>query len=110
MKELEHLILGDKDAYFRSFEEFSSIPVDWNVGNAPILNEIPQQKTIERPFTLSGHGTFEGKNMTTMTFEPTELEGWWFDRVDKVNELPMSSDDPGKYLFEIIPRKYTSTR
>lgn len=23
----------------------------------------------------------------------------------KVNELPLNSDDPGKYLFEIVPRK-----
>lgn len=26
-------------------------------------------------------------------------------RFSKVNELPPNSDDPGKYLFEIIPRK-----
>lgn len=25
----------------------------------------------------------------------------------KVNELPLNSDDPGKYLFEIVPRKKT---
>lgn len=27
-------------------------------------------------------------------------------RFSKVNELPLNSDDPGKYLFEIIPRKH----
>lgn len=26
-------------------------------------------------------------------------------RHSKVNELPLNSDDPGKYLFEIVPRK-----
>lgn len=26
-------------------------------------------------------------------------------RFSKVNELPLTSDDPGKYFFEIIPRK-----
>lgn len=27
-------------------------------------------------------------------------------RFSKVNELPLNSDDPGKYLFEIVPRKH----
>lgn len=29
-------------------------------------------------------------------------------RHSKVNELPLNSDDPGKYLFEIVPRKHES--
>lgn len=28
-------------------------------------------------------------------------------RFCKINELPLNSDEPGKYLFEIIPRKNT---
>ncbi len=89
MNELEHIIFGNKETYNRSFDEFSAIPVDWNVGDAPVLNAKPMQRTIKNPFTLSGHGTFEGKNTTTITFEPTDLEGWWFDRVDKPDELPI---------------------
>lgn len=33
------------------------------------------------------------------------LQGVIHVSFSKVNELPLSSDDPGRYLFEIVPRK-----
>lgn len=47
-----------------------------------------------------------------MCFPLFEVFFFFFDpqaviqiRHSKVNELPLNSDDPGKYLFEIVPRK-----
>ncbi|XP_045890844.1 rho GTPase-activating protein 25 [Micropterus dolomieu] len=45
---------------------------------------------------------------STLTYhkddKETTVQGVIQLRFSKVNELPLSSDDPGKYLFEIIPR------
>lgn len=45
---------------------------------------------------------------STLTYhkddKETTVQGVIQLRFSKVNELPQSSDDPGKYLFEIIPR------
>nr|XP_046242220.1 rho GTPase-activating protein 25 [Scatophagus argus] len=45
---------------------------------------------------------------STLTYhkddKETTVQGIIQLRFSKVNELPLSSDDPGKYLFEIIPR------
>uniref|UniRef100_A0A3B3CLW6 Rho GTPase activating protein 25 n=1 Tax=Oryzias melastigma TaxID=30732 RepID=A0A3B3CLW6_ORYME len=47
---------------------------------------------------------------STLTYhkddKETTVQGVIQLRFSKVNELPPSSDDPGKHLFEIIPRKY----
>jgi UDP-3-O-acyl-N-acetylglucosamine deacetylase len=89
MNDFGRMLTGDAEIFNRSFEEFSAIPVDWDVGTAAAPETWPKQRTIESPFTLSGPGTFEGKNMTTVTCEPTDQEGWWFDRIDKPDELPI---------------------
>lgn len=109
MTDFGRILVGDPDVLKNSYEEFAKIPVDWNVGSAPILETRPKQRTIEKPFTLSGRGTFEGKNMTTITFEPTDKEGWWFDRIDKPDELPIRISirnvwTTGKIVSNIVMR------
>ena len=48
------------------------------------------QRTITRPVTVRGPGTFFGKSMRTVTFEPTGQEGWWFERTDVRDALPFA--------------------
>lgn len=109
MTDFGRILAGDTEILKRSYDEFSNIPVDWDVGPAPILETRPMQRTIEKPFTLSGRGTFEGKNTTSITFEPTDQEGWWFDRVDKPDELPIRCSirnvwTTGKIVSNIVLR------
>jgi UDP-3-O-acyl-N-acetylglucosamine deacetylase len=39
--------------------------------------------------SISGPGTFMGKATRTITFDPTQLEGWWLDRTDLPGSLPI---------------------
>ena len=72
-----------------SYEEFNRIPVDLDLTDQPSHPPRTQQKTIAEPVSVSGPGTFAGKSTTTITFEPTEREGWWLDRADQPNSLPI---------------------
>jgi UDP-3-O-[3-hydroxymyristoyl] N-acetylglucosamine deacetylase len=65
-------------------------PVDWDRMEEANPSECSRkQTTIERPVTLQGRGTFFGKSIRTLTLCPTELEGWWFERTDLPDSLPV---------------------
>jgi len=83
------LLASDEKIYSSSFEEFSRIPVDLDLTDQPSHPPRIQQKTIAEPVSVSGPGTFAGKSVTTITFEPTDREGWWLDRTDLPNSLPI---------------------
>ena len=80
---------GDADRLQASRQVFTSMPVDWDLmADAP--PEMPLvQRTIARPVAVTGPGTFLGKATRTLNFEPTEKEGWWFNRTDLPNTLPV---------------------
>ena len=47
-----------------------------------------RQTTLSRPVTVQGPGTFFGKHIRTLTFEPCESGGWWIERGDQADVLP----------------------
>ena len=86
------ILSGTKDDVCRSYDKWRNQPVDWDLTSEPIKcqpEESPDkfQTTIRSPVSVTGPGTFFGNKSRTMTFEPTTMYGWWFDRID----LP---DDP----------------
>lgn len=83
------LLAGDSNILAASYDEFNSIPVDLNLGEQPSAPARTERQTIAQPVTVSGPGTFAGKSTTTITFEPTEREGWWLDRTDQPDSLPI---------------------
>lgn len=46
--------------------------------------------TLAAPFTVTGPGTFFGKAQRTLHFEPTARQGWWLDRRDLPDMLPIA--------------------
>ncbi len=69
---------------------WASQPVDWDrmdESHPPGLSR--PQTTIERSVTVKGRGTFLGKSTRTLTLCPTEMEGWWFERTDLPDSLPV---------------------
>lgn len=65
-------------------------PVDWDrMDEAKPYAVAREQCTIERPVTVRGCGTFFGKSIRTLTFCPTDMEGWWFERTDLADSLPV---------------------
>lgn len=83
------LLGGNEDILAASYRKFNNIPVDLNLSDQPTHPPRTQQKTIAEAVSVSGPGTFAGKSTTTITFEPTDREGWWLDRTDQPDSLPI---------------------
>jgi UDP-3-O-acyl-N-acetylglucosamine deacetylase len=83
------LLAGNGGILSASYEEFNRIPVDLDLTDQPTHPPRTHQKTIAGPMSVSGQGTFARKSTTTITFEPTDREGWWLDRADKPGSLPI---------------------
>lgn len=65
-------------------------PVDWDrMDEAQAMPSPRMQTTIERPVKVSGRGTFFGKSIRTLSLCPTDMEGWWFERADLPDSLPV---------------------
>lgn len=82
------LLEGDALEMDRQFESFQAQPVDqeW----IPEIGEADRfQTTIAAPVSVTGPGTFFGRAQRTLNFEPTNKEGWWFDRTDLPQAMPI---------------------
>lgn len=84
------LLSGPVAALEKGVRAWSSHPVDWDMlGEARPIAPVRLQTTIERAATVSGRGTFFGKSLRTLTLCPTDMEGWWFERTDLPDSLPV---------------------
>lgn len=83
------LLGGDADTLRRSVDEFMALPVDQEVEWGRRWPQTDRLTTLNDAFAITGPGTFFGKAYRTLTFEPAERDGWWFDRVDRRHELPI---------------------
>lgn len=83
------LLKGNEAVMRAASEEFRRIPVDLDWTNRPDPAPRALQTTIARPVTLSGRGTFSNKTVSTITFEPSDIEGWRLDRSDLPDSLPI---------------------
>jgi UDP-3-O-acyl-N-acetylglucosamine deacetylase len=83
------ILLGDSEAIEASIAQLNKQPVDWDLSEKEVEPLRKKQTTIARSATISGPGTFMGKATRTITFEPTDMEGWWLDRTDLPGSLPI---------------------
>jgi UDP-3-O-acyl-N-acetylglucosamine deacetylase len=82
------LLQGEASEMDRQFENFQTQPVDqeW----IPELSEADRfQTTISRPVSVTGPGTFFGRVQRTLHLHPATTEGWWFDRTDLPDAMPI---------------------
>jgi UDP-3-O-acyl-N-acetylglucosamine deacetylase len=84
------LLSGSVEDARRGYDAWQRQPVDWDLtdGAAPVVGR--NQRTIAQPVTVRGPGTFFGRTIRTLTFEPTDMEGWWFERSDLPDVLPFA--------------------
>jgi UDP-3-O-[3-hydroxymyristoyl] N-acetylglucosamine deacetylase len=87
--ETGRLLGGDADMLHRSVKEFQALPVDREMQWEAASGFPTDATTLGGTFSVTGPGTFFGRAHRTLTFEPTERDGWWFDRVDRKHELPI---------------------
>lgn len=83
------ILMGDDEAIKASYAQMAQQPVDWDLSDKPVPPLRKTQTTLEKSTTISGPGTFMGKAVRSISFEPTELEGWWLDRADMPGSLPI---------------------
>lgn len=83
------ILTGSIEDLRRSYDLLQAQPVDWDLSGDGAPDGHRLQRTIARPVSVSGPGTFLGKATRTLTFEPTDLEGWWFVRDDLPDCLPV---------------------
>ncbi|AKJ63376.1 UDP-3-O-acyl-N-acetylglucosamine deacetylase [Kiritimatiella glycovorans] len=81
--------MGDRALLRESAERFVRIPVDLDLGSDEPVAAPGPQCTLDEPVTLSGPGTFSHKGTTTVRLEPTDGPGWWLNRSDIPDALPL---------------------
>ena len=84
-----HILGGSLDDLRRAYDRMQAQPVDWDLPYTGAGTGHRLQRTLAKPVTVSGPGTFLGKATRTLTFSPTDLEGWWFSREDLADSLPV---------------------
>lgn len=83
------LLVGEPETLRRSWDAFQAIPVDHDRLDETTSPAPERASTIEREVSVEGPGTFLGKAIRKVTFAPTHLPGWWFDRTDLPEALPV---------------------
>lgn len=83
------ILAGSIEDLHPAYDRLQKQPVDWDLTDSGAPDGHSLQRTIERSVSVSGPGTFLGKATRTLTFEPTDLEGWWFVRDDLPDCLPV---------------------
>ena len=84
------LLGGSAAALEQGIRAWKNQPVDWDMlDEAQPIDLGRSQTTIERAATVQGRGTFFGKSLRTLTLCPTDMEGWWFERTDLPDSLPV---------------------
>lgn len=87
--EIGRVLLGEGDEIRRGVDQWSALPVDMTMRSPGAVPVGEHQTTLAGPFHVTGPGTYSGKDVSTLYFEPTDAEGWWFDRIDHKEELPV---------------------
>ena len=84
------LLGGSVAALEQGVRAWKNQDVDWDMmDEAKPVDVSRPQTTIERPAEVAGRGTFFGKSIRKLELCPTDMEGWWFERTDLPDSLPV---------------------
>ena len=84
------VLSGPADRLEAGVRAWKAQAVDWDrMDEAQVQDPSRVQTTTERPVSVSGRGTFFGKSIRTLSLCPTDMEGWWFERADLPDSLPV---------------------
>ena len=86
---LGQVLAGDPDQLARSHEAMQAIPVDQEMPAEKGFKPVPDLTTIRDSVSVTGPGTFLGKAKRTLVFVPSSEPGWWLDRRDLPDSLPI---------------------
>ncbi len=82
------VLQGEAAQLDSALQRFQNQPVDWEW--MPVQSSEPDRRTtIGAAVNVTGPGTYFRRAQRTLYFEPTTKEGWWFDRTDLPESLPI---------------------
>lgn len=73
----------------RAYAEYESFSVDQDWSGDDPAPRLAKPRTIAHPVEVSAPGTFSKNAIRTLKLEPTELSGWWLQRSDIPDSLPI---------------------
>lgn len=85
------ILAGDKAAIEAAVAKWAAQPIDETrlvEGNETGFS--PKRTTIGKTVSITGPGTFHGKSQRTLVFKPTTRKGWWINRSDQPEQLPIA--------------------
>jgi len=85
------VLRGTEADIVAAYERWSEQPVDqeWSSEPGSDATYSPMETTLAEPVSLTGPGTYRSKAQRTVTFRPSKANGWWFDRNDLPDSLPI---------------------
>jgi len=83
------VLKGSEERILRAFEKWSQQAVDQEMTGDDSCESGGLQTTIGKPFSVTGPGTFFGRTESTLTFLPSREPGWWIDRSNLADCLPI---------------------
>lgn len=91
MKEVlspDTLLRGDREEFRRAVDAWSAQAVDLDLTGESLPLGPARETTLAASVRVRGPGTFDGDETRTLSFEPSDEPGWWFDRTDRPDDLP----------------------
>jgi UDP-3-O-acyl-N-acetylglucosamine deacetylase len=82
------ILAGQEQAVRKSYQKWNAQPVDREMG-AGDEAEPGNETSIASEAGIAGPGTFLGKARRTLTFTPGTKRGWYFDRSDLPESMPI---------------------
>ena len=83
------LLEGDDALMRQARESFLAQPVDLVVPPSEADAYAEHETTPADTFSVTGPGTFLGKAQRTLTLGPSHAPGWWINREDQPDSLPV---------------------
>ena len=83
------VLLGPAGELPASLEQWESLPVDMSWPAPPDWQPPRLETTLRDSFRVTGPGTYAKHSHSTLIFEPCPRDGWWIDRSDLVEQLPI---------------------
>ncbi len=80
---------GTPEQLARLVGAMNAIPVSQSFPAPPGWRPAEYETTLERPFTVKGPATYRKGNTSVLEFLPTEQPGWWINRTDFPEQLPV---------------------
>jgi len=83
------MLLGHAAGLPASQDRWAALPVDLVLRAPSDWHPDRQQTTLAAPFQVTGPATYSRRTHSTLRFAPSERPGWWIDRVDLPEQLPI---------------------